>query len=157
MVFTIDQVYKAGVPRGQYYRSPIVKLTTSQTTGLTVSPATSPENWALLADKLRFVPNSPVGQGTGSGLIELTYPDYSGLNTVSYVFDDEDAIKQFADEVIVANSVTQYVIHLKPPVLLKASNAENEITVAFPTNRDLASGDISFLINGWNIKESDYD
>ena len=157
MTFTIDQVYKAGVPRGQYYRSAVVNLATDQTTGLTVSPTTSPEACALLVDRLKFVPNSPVGQGTGSGLIELSYPDYVGENPVTYVFDDEDAITQFADEVVVVNGVTQYIIHLKPPVLLKATNSESDLTVGFPTDRDLASGDISFLVTGWQIKESDYD
>ena len=157
MPFTIDQVYKAGVPRGQYYRSAVVNLSTTQTTGLTVSPTTSPENWALLVEKLKFVPNAPVAQGTGSGLIEISYPDYVGENPVTYVFDDEDAIKNFADEVISGSSDTQYVVHFKPPILLKGTNSEKELTVGFPTDRDLASGDISFLVTGWTLKESDYD
>ena len=157
MTYTIDKSYKGGVPRGQYYRSAIVNLATDQTVGLTVSPTTSPEQWALLVDTLRFVPNSPVAQGTGSGLIELSYPDYVGENQVTYVFDDEDSILDFADEVVDGAGNTQYVIKLKPPVLLRASNSETDLTVGFPTDRDLASGDISFLVTGWQIKESDYD
>lgn len=157
MTFTIDQVYKGGVPRGQYYRSSIVKLENGQDTGLTVSPTTTPQQWALLAEKLVIVPSAPTMTGTGSGMLQLEYPDYVGGSKNTYLFDDLAAIQEFADEVKTINSTTQYVINFHPPVLLKASSAESDLTVGLPTDRTVDTGDISFLVTGWTIKEEDYD
>lgn len=157
MVFTIDQVYKGGVPRGQYHRSPIVKLENGEEAGLTVSPTTSPQQWVLLAEKLIIVPSVPTMTGTGSGMLKMEYPDYIGGSKVTYLFDDLAAIQEFADEINSINSNTQYVINFHPPILLKASKDESDLVVGLPTDRTIDSGDISFLVTGWTIKEEDYD
>lgn len=157
MPFNILDVYKAGVPVGEPYRSTMTSIATDQTTGLTVSPTTTPEDWANKIEKLKIQMTTPVGTGTGAGLLELTYPDYSGENQNTMLFDDEDHIADFADEVIEVNGSTQYIINFKPPITLRASSTYSDLSIGLPENRTLFSGDLSFLITGWKIKESDLE
>jgi len=155
MTFTVLDVYKAGVPLGEPVRSDKAQITTTQTTGLTISATTSPENWAHYFNKLKVQLNAPVATGTGSGLLQVTYPDYVGENQNTLLFDDADHIKDFADEVIEVNSETQYVFNFQPPIRLQGSKTEKDLIVGLPDNRTLTSGDMSFLLTGWKIKESD--
>lgn len=158
MVFTLLDVYRGGVPRGQYYRSPVVKLENGSTSPLTVSPTTSPENWALLIHELKYITGSPVTSGTGTGLLQIEYPDYVGENQNTYAFPDLDSLDNYPDEVVKTTSTDLHkVIKFKPPILLKGSNTEKDLTIGLPDFVDIDSGDISFLVTGWTIKESDYE
>ena len=158
MVFTIDQVYKGGVPRGHWFRSPVTKLENGSTSPLTVSPTTSPANWALLIDTLRYTVASPVTSGTGSGVFQVEYPDYIGVSKNTYVFTTLGDLEDYPDEVVKTTGTDLHqVIKFKPPILLKGSSDESDLTIGLPSNVDIDSGDISFLVTGWTIKEEDYD
>lgn len=158
MTFTIDQVYKGGVPRGQWFRSSVVKLENGSTDPLTVSPTTSPENWALLIDTFRYTVASPSTSGTGSGILQVERPDYVGVNKITYVFLTLGDLENYPDEVVKTTSTDLHqVIKFKSPILLKGSNVESDLVIGLPPNVDMDSGDISFLVTGWTIKEEDYD
>lgn len=158
MVFTIDKVYKAGIPRGQFYRSPVTKLENGSISPLTVSPTTSPEKWALLVDTLRYVTNSLVTSGTGTGVLQIENPDYVGENKNTYIFEGLGELEDYPDEVVKTTSTDLHqVIKFRPPILLRASNSEKNLTIGLPDYVDITSGDISFLVTGWQIKEDDYE
>lgn len=157
MTFTIDQVYKALSPRGEFYRGPVIEWSTSGTTAVTVSPTTTPENWALSINKLMFLETSLSTSGTGSGIFQMEYPDYRGTITNTFTVNSITALKHLADEVVQHNSATYYVIKLDPPILLRASNAVSSLTMSFPDDVSLDSGNLGFNYTGWTIKESDYD
>lgn len=157
MPFTLLDVYRGGVPRGQWFRSALTVFQSGQTSALTVSPATTPENWALLVDALHYQLNTPVMSGTGTGMLKVQNPDYVGGNLVTYEFADSH-LSDFPDETIASTSTDlKMVIRFKPPILLKASNSESDLTIGLGDNRDITTGDISFLVTGWTIKEEDYD
>ncbi len=157
MTFTILDVYKGGVPRGQWFRSVLTVFQNGQTSALTVSPATSPENWALLIDALHYQLNTPVMSGTGTGMLKVQNPDYVGVNLTTYEFIDNH-LSDFPDEVIASTSADlSMIIRFKPPILLRGSGTQKDLTIGLGDNRDITSGDISFLVTGWTIKEEDYD
>lgn len=157
MVFSIDQIYKEGVPRKQFYRSPVNSLTSGDTSGLTVSPTTTPENWAYLIDKMKVYDSSFITSGTGTGVLQIAYPDYPGVNTVTYNFGSLADLKFHADEVVDDGSEKFYQIQFKPPILLKASSVESDLIVSLPNNVDITSGELKTLFTGWKLKEEDYD
>ena len=157
MTFTIADVYKASMPRGQWFRSALHKLENGSTSPLTVSPTTTPAEWALLIDSIRVYDNSAAMSGTGTGQLKVQYPGYPGVSLNTYEFTD-DHLAYFPDDVSKGTaSDLAKIFFFKPPILLKASNAEKSITIGLGDNRDISSGDISFLVTGWQIKESDYD
>lgn len=157
MPFTLLDVYRGGVPRGQWFRSALTVLLNGQTGALTVSPATSPENWSLLIDALHYQLNTPVMSGTGTGMLKVQNPDYVGASLVTYEFIDNH-LSDFPDEAVASTSSDlKMVMRFKPPILLRGSNVESDLTIGLGDNRDITSGDISFLVTGWQIKEEDYD
>lgn len=156
MSFTIDEIYKKGVPRGQFYRSDLHSLNTTTSVALTISPSTSPA-WAVLTDKVTFKESSFATGGTGSGVLKIEYPNYDGLSVNTYTFSSLTALKHAADEVIEHNSETYYVWKPQPPILVKGSNAENSITIGLPTDVTVSAGDLDFLVSGWTLKETDFD
>lgn len=157
MAFTIDQIYKEGVPRKQFYRSPVNTLSSGNTTGLTVSPTTSPENWAYLIDKLKVYESSFTTSGTGTGPLQIQYPDYPGVNVNTYLFESIADLKFHADEVVDDDADKFYQINFKPPILLKASHSESDLIIGLPNNVDITSGELKTLFTGWKLKEEDYD
>lgn len=157
MTFTIHQVYKAVSPRGQFYKGPVTEWSTSGTTTVTVSPATTPEGWALSINSLRLLESSLSTSGTGTGIIQIEYPDYTGTMTNTFTVNSVTALKHLADEVVQHNSATYYVMRFDPPILLKESNTVSSLTLSLPTNVSLDSGSLGFNYTGWTIKESDYD
>lgn len=157
MSFTIDEVYKSGIPRGQFYRSDLESLNTTTSADVTVSPATSPD-WALLVEKIKFLESSFATGGTGSGVLKIQYPDYPGVSTETYTFSSLTALKHAADEVQEYDSLTYYVWKPKPPILLKASNEGfNSITIGLPTDVTVSAGSLDFMLSGWTLKETDFD
>jgi len=156
MSFTIDEIYKKGVPRGQFYRSELKSLTSGDYSDLTVSPSTNPP-WAVLIDKVKFQESSFVTGGTGSGALKIEYPAYDGESVNTYTFSSLTALKHAADEIIEYSSETYYVWKPQPPILVKGSNSENSITFGMPTSVTVASGNLDFLLTGWTLKEADFD
>lgn len=156
MTFTIDQVYKAGVPRGQFYRGPVTQLASGTTNPLVVSPSTSPA-WAVLIESLKFLEESLTTSGTGTGIFQIEYPDYAGTVTSTFTVNSVTDLKHHADEVITVNSSTYYMFNFKPPLLVKGSRGVNSATFGLPDDVDVASGSLKFMPSGWTIKESDYD
>ena len=157
MTFTIDQIYKESVPRKEFYRSPVNSMTSGDTSGLTVSPTTSPENWAYLIDKLRISEGTFVTSGTGSGVLKMSYPDYPGANVNTYIFESIADLKFHADEVVNDGTNVFYLINFKPPILLKASHSESDLIIQLPNNVGVTSGELNALFTGWKLKEEDYD
>lgn len=157
MPFTIDSVYKAGVPRGQFIRGAVTKWDSSTSPPVTVSPETSPTNWAVLLDSLRFLESSLTVSGTGSGIFQMEYPDYVGVNTGTFVVPSVAYLKHYADQVIEHNSATYYVFKFQPPLLVRASSTVSSATFSLPTDKTIDSGYIEFMHTGWTIKEVDYE
>ena len=155
----ISEVYQAGVPRGESYRSNIVSFASGSTSPLEVTPTDSP-NWAFLVEKLRFEESSvstSTSGGAGTGLCQIEYPDYAGQNTNTYTIGSTSELLHGADQVVEHSSKTFYEFLFKPPVLLKASNSGySTLTVGLPTNVVVDSGYLNVLATGWKIKEDDY-
>lgn len=156
MVFTIDSIYKAGVPRGEFYRSDLHSLNTTTAPDLTVSPSTNPA-WALLIDKVKFQEASFATTGTGTGVLEVQYPDHTGENVNTYTFSSLTALKHAADEIVEYSSETYYVWEPKPPILIKGSSSVNDITFGLPENVTVSAGNLDFMLAGWQLKEEDFD
>ena len=157
MTFTIDQIYKEGVPRKEFYRSPVNALTSGSTSSLTVSPTTSPENWAFLIETLKISDGTFVTSGTGTGVLQIEYPDYPGVNVNTYLFESLADLKFHADEVVDDGTSVFYQIRFKPPILLKGSYAESDLIIGLPNNVDVSSGELKTLFTGWKLKEDDFD
>jgi hypothetical protein len=147
------------VPRGESYRSNIVSFASGQSDPLEVIAGSSPD-WAFFIEKLRFEESSvstSTSGGTGTGLVQIEYPDYVGQNTNTYVIGSTTELLHEADQVVSHNSATYYEIQFKPPILLKASNdGYNTLTVGLPTNVVVDTGYLNVLATGWKIKEDDY-
>lgn len=157
MTFNIDDIYKGGVPRGQFYRSDLESLNTTTSADVEVSPSTNPD-WAILIDKVKFFESSFATTGTGTGALKIQYPDYPGLSTSTYTFSSLTALKHAADEVQDYNSNTYYVWKPQPPILLRASNTGyNTITIGLPTDVTVSAGALDFMLSGWTLKETDFD
>ena len=157
MSFDIQDIYKNGVPRGQFYRSDLHSLNTTTSVALTVSPSTSPP-WAVLLDKVIFKETSFATSGTGSGVLKVEYPNYDGISVSTYTFSSLTALIHAADEVIEHNSETYYVWKPQPPVLVKGSSAANKATFGLPDDVDASgTGSLDFMITGWTLKEADFD
>lgn len=157
MTFTIDQIYKEGLPRKQQYRSPMNTLASGSTDALEVSPSTSPA-WAILVEKLKFFDNSLATSGTGTGVLAVEYPDYTGSTTLTYTFNETEDLEINADECINAETtIYSHALIFRPPILIKGSSTYNTLTCGLPTNVDVSSGTFKYMFTGWTLKEEDYD
>ena len=157
MVFTIDSVYKESVPRKEFYRSPVNTLTSGDTSGMTVSPTTSPEDWAFLISKMKVYDSSFITSGTGSGVLQMEYPDYPGVNVNTYTFGSLLELKMQADELVDDGTNIFYQIDFKPAILLRASYTESDLVLSLPNDVAITSGELKTLFTGWKLKEEDYD
>lgn len=157
MSFTIDEIYKKGVPRGEFYRSDLHSLNTNTAPDLEVSPTTTPP-WALLIDKVKFQESSFSTGTQGTGVLEVQYPDYVGESINTYTFSSLTALKHAADEIIEYSSETYYVWKPQPPILLRGSKTGfNTLTIGLPTDVTVSAGNLDYLLTGWQIKEGDFD
>lgn len=157
MVFSIDQIYKESTPRKEFYRSPVNTLTSGDTSGMTVSPTTTPENWAYLISKMKVYDSSFITSGTGSGVLQMEYPDYPGVNVNTYTFDSLLELKMQADELVDDGTNIFYQIVFKPAILLRASYTESDLVLSLPNDVAITSGELKTLFTGWKLKEEDYD
>jgi len=159
VVPNILDFYRQDVPRGLINYIEPVTWEIGSTPDFVISPVntTPAEVWIIKELELYDFAIAFTETNSGSGLIDITYPDLTTQSFDLYSIVSKDQFYILAKDSITIGSNTLHKIQFDPAIILDAGNTENTFTLKKNTNVSaISSGSLKISAKGWKLYSTNY-